>query len=102
MAKSTNFIIFAYYKIKQKNGKQLNRIYTMLTQIYNGHILTPQGWIDGGSVLIENGLITEVRKSSNIDPNADKTIDAKGLHVVPGGIELHCHGGGGGTLTVRL
>ncbi|MCI6170371.1 N-acetylglucosamine-6-phosphate deacetylase [Sodaliphilus pleomorphus] len=67
----------------------------MLTQIYNGHILTPQGWIDGGSVLIENGLITEVRKSSNIDPNADKTIDAKGLHVVPGGIELHCHGGGG-------
>lgn len=67
----------------------------MLTQIYNGHILTPQGWIDGGSVLIENGLITEVRKSSNIDPNAEKTIDAKGLHVVPGGIELHCHGGGG-------
>ncbi len=67
----------------------------MITQIYNGHILTPQGWIDGGSVLMENGLIVEIRKNSHIEPKAEKTIDAQGFHVVPGGIELHCHGGGG-------
>lgn len=67
----------------------------MLTQIYNGHVLTPEGWINGGSVLFENGLITEIKKSSKIDPNAERTIDARGMHVVPGGIELHCHGGGG-------
>ncbi len=67
----------------------------MLIQIYNGHILTPQGWIDGGSVLMDNGLIVEIKKSSHIEPNAEKTVDARGYHVVPGGIELHCHGGGG-------
>lgn len=67
----------------------------MLTQIYNGHILTPQGWVNGGSVLMQDGLITEIRKSSNLEPKAEKQIDAKGMHVVPGGIELHCHGGGG-------
>lgn len=67
----------------------------MLTQIYNGHILTPQGWITGGSLLMDDGRITEIRNNSLIEPNAEKTIDAQGHHVVPGGIELHCHGGGG-------
>ncbi|MBO7609015.1 MAG: N-acetylglucosamine-6-phosphate deacetylase [Muribaculaceae bacterium] len=67
----------------------------MLTQIYNGHVLTPEGWINGGSVIIEDGHIEEVTKSSRLLPNIDKAIDAFGMHVLPGGIELHCHGGGG-------
>ena len=67
----------------------------MLTQIYNGHILTPQGWIKGGSLLMNDGRILEIRNNSLIEPKAEKTIDAQGHHVVPGGIELHAHGGGG-------
>ncbi len=67
----------------------------MLTQIYNGHILTPEGWINGGSILMDGGRIVEIRKGSNIEPKAESTVDARGMHVVPGGIELHCHGGGG-------
>ena len=67
----------------------------MLTQVYNGHILTPQGWLHSGSILMQDGRILEVCNHSNIDPNADLAIDAKGMHVVPGGIEMHCHGGGG-------
>lgn len=67
----------------------------MLTQIYNGHILTPQGWITGGSVLMDNGRITEIRNNSLLEPKAVEKIDAQSHHVVPGGIELHCHGGGG-------
>lgn len=67
----------------------------MLTQIYNGHILTPEGWVNGGSVFMDNGRIVEITNNSNIEPKAELTIDAKGMHVVPGGIELHCHGGGG-------
>ena len=35
----------------------------MLTQIINGRILTPQGWVEGGSVLISDGKILEVTNS---------------------------------------
>lgn len=66
----------------------------MLKQIINGRILTPSGWLEGGSVVIEGNKIKEV---SNCDlPLKDaEIIDAKGNYVVPGGIELHVHGGGG-------
>lgn len=66
----------------------------MLKQIINGRILTPKGWLEGGSVIIEDNKIKAV---SNIDlhiVNAE-IIDAKGCYVVPGGIDLHTHGGGG-------
>ena len=67
----------------------------MLTQIYNGHVLTPEGWINGGSVIVEDSRIKEVTKSSRLLDGMDKAIDAHGMHIVPGGIDLHCHGGGG-------
>lgn len=67
----------------------------MLTQIYNGHILTPQGWINGGSVIMEDSRIAEIKNSANLEPKADVHVNAYGMHVVPGGVELHCHGGGG-------
>ena len=67
----------------------------MLTQIYNGQILTPSGWINDGSLLFENSRIVEIRKNSNIEPRAETAINALGMYVVPGGIDLHCHGGGG-------
>ena len=66
-----------------------------MTQIYNGHILTPQGWISGGSVVLDGHTIVEVSKSARIMPDVDATVDADGDHVLPGGIDLHCHGGGG-------
>jgi len=67
----------------------------MLIQIYNGHVLTPEGWINGGSVVIEDSRIKEVSKSSHQLEGMDKRIDAHGMHVVPGGIDMHVHGGGG-------
>ena len=67
----------------------------MITQIYNGTILTPQGWVKGGSVVIDDTRIAEVTKSCHILPGADSTVDAGGCYIVHGGIELHCHGGGG-------
>ena len=67
----------------------------MLTQIYNGHVLTPEGWISDGSIIIDGSRIKEVTKSSRQLDGMDKTIDAHGMHIVPGGIDLHCHGGGG-------
>jgi N-acetylglucosamine-6-phosphate deacetylase len=67
----------------------------MLTQIYNGNILTPEGWVKRGSVYFADGRIVEVTRSSNINDKTEQAIDAQGMNVVPGGIELHCHGGGG-------
>lgn len=65
----------------------------MITQIFNGKILTPQGWINGGSVLFEGNKILEVRNNSYIEQGV-KAVDAKNMIVAPGGVELHVHGGG--------
>jgi N-acetylglucosamine-6-phosphate deacetylase len=67
----------------------------MLTQLYNGHILTPQGWINGGSILMEDGRIVEIKNSATLEAKAQEQVNVFGMHIVPGGIELHCHGGGG-------
>lgn len=66
----------------------------MLKQIINGKILTPNGWLEGGSLLIEGNRIKEVREDSTPAEGAT-IIDAKHCAVVPGGIEMHVHGGGG-------
>lgn len=66
----------------------------MLKQILNGRILTPQGWLEGGSVIVEDDKIKEVC-NCGLPIEGAEIIDAKGCDVVPGGIELHVHGGGG-------
>ena len=67
----------------------------MLKQIVNGRILTPQGWINGGSVIYDDNRILEVRNNSYLVAEAREVIDAKGMTVAPGGVEIHSHGGGG-------
>ena len=66
----------------------------MLTQIINGKILTPAGWLKNGSVIVND---TKIREVSNCDLPiiGAKIIDAKGMYILPGGIEIHAHGGGG-------
>lgn len=66
----------------------------MLTQIINGKILTPQGWLKDGSVLINDGKILEITNSDLAIIGAT-IIDAKGMYIVPGFVSMHCHGGGG-------
>ena len=60
----------------------------MLTQIINGHILTPQGWLKDGSVLISDGKILEVT-NSDLAVIGATVIDAKGMYIVPGFISMH-------------
>ena len=66
----------------------------MLTQIINAKILTPQGWLKDGSVIIRDNKILEVTNCDLAVIGAD-VVDAKGMYVVPGGVEMHVHGGGG-------
>ena len=68
----------------------------MLTQIYNGKILIPGGrWVNGGSVVIEDDKIKEIYSHSRIIEGVDKSVNAGGGYVLPGGIDIHVHGGGG-------
>lgn len=66
----------------------------MLVQLINGRILTPQGWINNGSVLIRDNKILEVTNCDLAVIGAE-LIDVKGMYVLPGGIDIHVHGGGG-------
>lgn len=67
----------------------------MLTQIKNAHILTHCGWIKDGSIVIKGNKIADIINNSREIEGIDKIIDAKGMHVVPGGVEIHVHGGAG-------
>lgn len=66
----------------------------MLKQFVNGRILTPKGWLDGGSIVTDGNRI---RCVSNIDLHVvgAEIIDVNGGYIVPGGIDMHTHGGGG-------
>ncbi len=57
----------------------------MRTQIINGRVLTPMGWVDNGSVLIDDTKIVDVLNHSNPLADVDKVIDVKGGYVLPGG-----------------
>lgn len=62
----------------------------MKTLIKNGHILDPASGRDGVyDVLIEDGIIKEVNAS--ITSLTDTVIDAEGLYVMPGFIDMHVH-----------
>ncbi|MFD0695979.1 N-acetylglucosamine-6-phosphate deacetylase [Paenibacillus sp. GCM10027628] len=69
-----------------------------VTCIYNARILTPEGWIEEGSLLIRDGIISAISKSAA--PVTEKedvleSIDACGQLLLPGFIDIHVHGGGG-------
>ncbi|HET7001710.1 MAG TPA: N-acetylglucosamine-6-phosphate deacetylase [Puia sp.] len=65
-----------------------------LIKIVNGHIITPNGIIRNGSVLVRDGIIVNVSDHDPEMPGA-KILDAGGKFVSAGFIDIHVHGGGG-------
>jgi imidazolonepropionase-like amidohydrolase len=69
----------------------------MKVAIINGKVLTMSEQIGKvipkGTVLIQDGIITEVGESQSEIPAEYRKIDAKGCIVMPGLIEAHCHMG---------
>jgi N-acetylglucosamine-6-phosphate deacetylase len=63
-------------------------------KIYNGKIITPNGLINGGCVLVADGRIIEVSEK-NIEFEGALEINAGGDYISPGFIDIHVHGGGG-------
>jgi len=66
--------------------------------IKNGKVFTPLGLLDAG-IAIEEEKIIAIAKDPHL-PDADKTIDAQGNLVIPGGIDVHVHMEGGGEETL--
>jgi N-acetylglucosamine-6-phosphate deacetylase len=65
-----------------------------LIKIHNGRLITPFRIIPNGSVLIKDGIIVVVSEHSLDVPEA-VSLDAGGLFIAPGFIDIHVHGGGG-------
>jgi len=65
-----------------------------MINIINGNIITPNGIIGGGSILIEKGVIVSIHKQA-VTIKGVEEVDASGLYVSPGFIDIHVHGGGG-------
>jgi N-acetylglucosamine-6-phosphate deacetylase len=67
---------------------------TYSLKIYNGKVITPQGIVGRGTVMVKGGKIDSVL-SGNSGATAHVEIDAKGNYISPGFIDIHVHGGGG-------
>ena len=63
-----------------------------MKKIVNSTIITPYRYLEGYDVAYENGKIVKIGKDI---ANCEEVLDAKGLFVAPGYIDLHIHGGGG-------
>ncbi|MBE7028340.1 MAG: N-acetylglucosamine-6-phosphate deacetylase [Ruminococcaceae bacterium] len=64
----------------------------MITRIKNGLLVLPESIAENLYIYIENGKIINVTER---ELPFDKEIDAEGLYVSPGFIDMHVHGGGG-------
>src|SRR5262249_37753892 len=56
---------------------------------HGGKVVSPDSVTDA-SVTIKDGVIVAVGSASTMPP-AQETLDARGLHVLPGAIDVHVH-----------
>jgi N-acetylglucosamine-6-phosphate deacetylase len=72
---------------------------TNTTLFINATIYTLTGVVENGVLLVRNGSICEIVDPSwrqNIDDGTvDEIVDVRGMHLVPGFVDVHVHGGGG-------
>ncbi|CCH35526.1 N-acetylglucosamine-6-phosphate deacetylase [Actinosynnema sp. NPDC047251] len=61
-----------------------------------GRVVTPDGVLDHGWVAVRDGLIVAVGEGA---PPDGPTTDLGGDWLVPGFVDIHCHGGGGEAFT---
>ena len=60
--------------------------------IKNGHIIDPANKVDGKlDLLVSDGKIAKIGKPGSLSLNGAEVVDAAGLLVVPGLIDMHVH-----------
>lgn len=62
----------------------------------DGRLALPEGLVDGGWLAVARGRIAGVGTGT---PPPGERMDLAGALVVPGFIDTHCHGGGGGSFS---
>ena len=69
--------------------------------IKGGTVYDPKNEIDGEvrDIWIQDGRIIDA--PSDVSTKADKTIDATGYVIMPGGVDMHCHIAGPKVNTAR-
>ena len=60
--------------------------------IWNVRIVTAEMVIENGAIVFENGIITYVGEGK---PAADTVTDGEGKYLIPGFVDIHCHGASG-------
>ncbi|HHW31857.1 MAG TPA: N-acetylglucosamine-6-phosphate deacetylase [Clostridiaceae bacterium] len=62
----------------------------------NGTIITPDGLIENGVLITHNDKILQILDSKGKAqiPEQAEIVDAEGLYIAPGYVDIHCHGGG--------
>ena len=69
----------------------------MALQVFqNGTLITDQGELPGGCIIVRDGSIDYAGpRSASEFPEQSEIIDATGLYISPGFIDMHIHGGAG-------
>lgn len=60
-----------------------------LVRIHGGRVVTPDGVIENGNIVVENGLIRDITTFRGNAPYQADDIDATGLWVLPGIVDIH-------------
>ena len=73
-----------------------------LLKIAGGRVIDPQHGVDEEprDVWIKNGQVIDPPTDPDLRP--DRTIDARGYIVMPGGVDIHCHVAGAKVDASRL
>ena len=65
-----------------------------MTHVVRGRVVTPDGVIDDGIVVIQHDRIADVSPAGRT-----QTVHGRAAWIVPGFVDIHVHGGGGHTFT---
>lgn len=73
----------------------------MTEQVLRGRVVTPTGVIEDGYVAVADGRITTVDAAAAYDrPTRGVDLPEPSGTLLPGLVDVHCHGGGGSSFTL--
>ncbi len=67
----------------------------MSTLLTNCHVVSPDVDLSGAALVLADGLVQNVLPAGQTLPSADAVHDLGGKLVMPGFLDIHCHGRGG-------